>query len=291
MAGPPKHVIRFYGNIDYALQAIGYREITFLHPDKLNDPFDPPFRLLTDFGEDYGGLVGWIERCHKEDVKIFSERFPRNNWQGYLDGVLGYFERIRNHTFLFSTCGVNEGSHPKDNLYMWGHYASGHRGVAIEFDASLLAQAVLQKSKRVPGEEAYVEEVWCEINYTDELPKITCEAIYRFVMSASEKSDEIAWDNTDLAKIIKLMVRSKNMVWKREDEWRLMWLNDETRLKTLRLDLLDDTITAVYLGCLVADRVRDDFAVETKRNFPNAAVFVGKRSKSEFGLVFESFRY
>ena len=35
----PQHVIRFYGNTDYALQAIGFREITFLHPDKLNDPF------------------------------------------------------------------------------------------------------------------------------------------------------------------------------------------------------------------------------------------------------------
>lgn len=39
MTQPPQHVIRFYGNIQYALECIGFKQITFLHIDKLNDPF------------------------------------------------------------------------------------------------------------------------------------------------------------------------------------------------------------------------------------------------------------
>ncbi len=170
---------------------------------------------------------------------------------------------------------------------MWGHYGNGHRGVAIEFDTDLLAQAVLAKSKRLAGEQPHTNDVWGEVNYRAKLPKITCESIFQFVMSASEKPDELAWEETELSQIIKLQVRSKSVEWEREHEWRLMWLNDETKLKIQRVDLLDGTITAVYLGCLVADPLRDGFVSETKRNFPDAKVFMGKKRKGDFALVFE----
>jgi len=52
------------------------------------------------------------------------------------------------------------------------------------------------------------------------------------------------------------------MGWKIEKEWRLWKHNDETRLKVQRLDLIDDTITALYLGFrypLTADYMNDDF--------------------------------
>lgn len=119
------------------------------------------------------------------------------------------------------------------------------------------------------------------------LSKITCESIFQFVINDSEKPDEVAWEGTELAKIIQLMVRSKSIEWKTEDEWRLMWLNDETKLETQRLDLLDGTITAVYLGCLVSDYLKDRLVFETKRNFPNAEVFRGKKARGDVALVFQ----
>ena len=287
MAVRPQYVMRFYGNTDYAMQAIGFREITFLHPDKLNDPFDPPLAFSTDFSENYAALIDWIERCHKENLQNFTDYLPQENWDRFVDMRVHDFNSIRNNTFLFSTCEVREGRHPKDNLYMWSHYGNGHRGVAIEFDTHLLEQAVLAKSKKLAGEETHTGDVWGEINYTPKLPKITCESIFQFVMSAYETTNELASEETELSKIIKRMVRSKSVEWKREYEWRLMWLNDETKLKTQRLDLLDGTITAVYLGCLVADHLRDSFVSETKRNFPDAKVFMGKKAKGNFALVFE----
>jgi len=41
----PQHVIRFYGNTDYAIECIALKQITFVHIEKLNDPFDPVLDL------------------------------------------------------------------------------------------------------------------------------------------------------------------------------------------------------------------------------------------------------
>lgn len=287
MAEPPRHVMRFYGNTDYAIQTIGFSNIVFLHPDKLNDPFDPPIQFTTDFSENYAALIDYIQQYHAEDLQNFKGRLPQENWKSFLCRIAVRCNSLRNNTFLFSTSAISKQRHPKDNLYMWSHYGNGHRGVAIEFDTDLLAKAVSAKSKRPAGEETHINDVWVEINYTFSLPKITCESIYQVVMSFSEKLDEVAGEGTEYVKTIQLMLRSKSIAWKTEDEWRLMWINDDTNLKIQRLDLLDGTITAVYLGCLVTDHLTDSLVSETKRSFPNAKVFKGKKAKGDFALEFE----
>ena len=287
MAVLPQLVMRFYGNIDYAVQCIGFKEITFLHADKLNDPFDPHFFFTTDFSEDYEALIDCVQQNHLNDLQNFRDRLPQDNWKQFVDGIEKYFNSLRNNTFLFSTSAINKDKHPKDNLYMWSHYGNGHRGVAIEFDTALLARAVLAKSRTLAGEETHINEVWSEINYTAKLPKITCESIFEFVINRCEKRDEVEREGTELEKIIQLMVRSKSSEWRIENEWRLMWRNDETKLKIQRLDLLDGTITALYLGCLVTDYLKDSLVFETKRNFPNGEVFMGKKARGDFALVFE----
>lgn len=283
----PQAVIRFYGNLEYAIQCIALREITFLHPDILNDPFDPPLSFTTDFNQDYAALIDCIEKHHAKDLRNFKKRFPEKKWKWYVGELEDYFNSLRKTTFLFSTCAINRDKHPKDNLYMWSHYGNGHRGVAIEFDTDLLAKAVIEKSKRLGGEEVHIDEVWSKINYTTELPKITCEAIFQFVINDSKNSDERAWARTEHAKSIQLMLRSKSLKYRMENEWRLMWLNDETKVKIQKSDLLNDTITAIYLGCLVNRQMKDRFVSETKRSFPNAKVFRGRQAKGSFALVFE----
>lgn len=37
----PQQVVRFYGNVDYAMDVIKNRQIAFVHVSTLNDPFDP----------------------------------------------------------------------------------------------------------------------------------------------------------------------------------------------------------------------------------------------------------
>lgn len=286
MTVPPR-VVRFYGNTDYAMQAIGFREIAFVHADKLNDPFDPYFCFETDFGNSYAKLIDYVRQNHKEDIQKFSSRLSQESWDWLFNTITEDLTSMRNSTFILSTCAVRElieHPHPKDNLYMWSHYADGHRGVAIEFDTALLTKAVSMKNKELIGKESRADDVWDEIHYTKTLPKITCELIYEEVMA----HDEVAQRRTKFHEIMKLILRSKSIVWNKEDEWRLTKNNDETDLKIDRLPLLDDeTITALYLGCRVSDPLKQSFKSQVKRSFPKAIVYRSKKVNGEFALKFE----
>jgi len=74
---PPKRVVRFYGNLEYAMQCIGFKEVTFLHPDKLNDPFDPYFFYATDFGDNYPALLNHVQQYYSKDLQKFKELLPK----------------------------------------------------------------------------------------------------------------------------------------------------------------------------------------------------------------------
>ena len=81
---------------------------------------------------------------------------------------------------------------------------------------------------------------------------------------------------------------SKGLVWSVEEEWRLVYYNEKSNLKIQRIDLPNDAITALYLGCLVTDHWKKRFLSELKLNFPNAVVFVARKAKGEFALEFEA---
>ncbi len=287
MAVPPKRVVRFYSNTDYAMQAIGFREITYVRIDQLNDPFDPPFFFITDFGNSYADLFDYVRRNHKEDIQNFSSRLPQENWERLLKNITEELTSIRNSTFIFSACAVTENQHPKDNLYMWSHYGNGHRGIAIEFDTALLTKAVSIKNKTLNGEETQADDVWNKIDYPITLPKITCEMIYQAIMSAHKEFDIEAWRRTKFSDIMAVILRSKSLVWKVENEWRLMWRNNETDLKIERLILLDETITALYLGCRVTDPLKQSLISQVRRSFPKALVYDSKKVHGEFAIKFE----
>lgn len=91
MTLPPQYVMHFYGNLQYALDTIGFKEITFLHPDKLNDPFDPPFSFETDFNEDYDTLINHVQQHHAENLDDFRERIPQEKWQLFVKEICDHF--------------------------------------------------------------------------------------------------------------------------------------------------------------------------------------------------------
>ncbi len=286
MPPQPLSVVRFYGNPEYAVESIGFKEIVLINPEKLNDPYDPPFFFATDFNGEYEILKDYIRQQHPKELSEFEERLPQEGWERFTRSIKKYNEDLRRSTFLFSTCGTSKDTHPKDNFYMWGHYGDGHRGVAIEFSTAHLTRAVLQKARELGGEQKDVDGVWWEINYTPDLPKIRSECIFQFVMNSVERSEQ-AWEGTGIFETLRLTVRSKSIEWKEENEWRLAWLNDETRVKVQRLPLLDDSVAAVFLGCRISAAVREDLIFETRRHFPSARMYAGKLAEGRFSLEFE----
>ncbi len=91
----PKRVVRFYGNVDYALDAIGTRQITFIHAAQLNDPFDPYVFLETDFQEDSKALFDYVCINHPDDFGWFLQEGHIENWQDASKSVRAYFDILR----------------------------------------------------------------------------------------------------------------------------------------------------------------------------------------------------
>lgn len=261
-----------------------------MHIDKLNDPFDPYLSFETDFSADYQTLIEYVQQYHEKDIHKFKDIFPKQNWDGFIKEWEIHSNNFRNSLFIFSTSAIIEENHPKDNLYMWSHYGNGLRGVAIEFDTALLSKAVLERYKMLGGQEVGINEIFSKINYLNKIPKITCENISNFVINDTPITNENAWMKTQLANILMKRFSSKSIGWKIENEWRIMWHNDETRLKVQRVDMIDHTITALYLGLsyrLVDCQMCDDLILETKRNFPRAKIFKAIKGKRKSVLDFE----
>ncbi|MBI3583092.1 MAG: DUF2971 domain-containing protein [Nitrospinae bacterium] len=279
---PPQYVIRFYGNTNYALECIALKQIAFIHVEKLNDPFDLILDFVTDFNDDYASLVDYVQKHHPTQLTLFKERLPEQNCKELIAGWSKLAKR-RESLFVFSTCAVEEGNHPRNNLYMWGHYGNGHRGVAIEFNTTALAKLLIKQ------DNPYSKSPWWKMNYTKEIPKIKCEDIFEFEINSEPDPNNLESYGPKLKCVIDKRIRSKGEIWKNENEWRLVWENDETKLKIHRYELPDNAITAVYLGCHAAEKeqLRNDFVYETQRNFPSASVFRAKMRKGEYALDFE----
>jgi hypothetical protein len=74
----PKHVVRFYGTVDFALDAIAHRQMTFVHVSRLNDPFDPYFFFETDFQGKYSELLKYVRKKHPEDERHLEGRISHS---------------------------------------------------------------------------------------------------------------------------------------------------------------------------------------------------------------------
>lgn len=273
---PPSRVLRFYGNVEYALECIGYKQIAYLHRDKLNDPFDPYLEFEIDRGDEV------------------HPSLPPNYLAKYEQEASKEINSLGEKTFVFSTVGVSDGvledEHPKYDLYMWGHYANGHRGLAIEFDTELLYKAALKQGYA----EGSIENEWLKIIYTDDPRKMPLKLILARLVQRNI-INHVNKDNDERLSILSERfranlserLRTKGLVWEKENEWRLILHDSETNMKTRLLDLPDKTITAVYLGCRMDERSKHDIIAETRRNFPEAEIFACNPEKGKFKLKFE----
>src|SRR6185295_14246375 len=114
----PGRVIRFYGNTDYALECVANKEITFIHINKLNDPFDSIFDFTLEFS-DYLSLLKHVRSHHPLQVETFKKIVPNQEKLDSLIMDIRNFAKLRENMFVFSTCAVQENENPQDNLYMW----------------------------------------------------------------------------------------------------------------------------------------------------------------------------
>ena len=84
-----------------------------------------------------------VQIRHPHDRGWFRLHVTGQSWGKTERELRAYIAGLRTNTLLLCASAPTEMLHPKDDLYMWGHYRRGHRGLAIEFDSAALSSAVL----------------------------------------------------------------------------------------------------------------------------------------------------
>jgi hypothetical protein len=112
----PDRVTRFYSNTDYVLETIACKQIAFVHVSMLNDPFDPYFFLEIEFGESYQNLRDYIKKNHPTNLPWFRGHVTPVSWSQTMTALKNHLTYLREGTFVFSTSGPQDGSHPKNSL-------------------------------------------------------------------------------------------------------------------------------------------------------------------------------
>ncbi len=186
--------------------------------------------------------------------------------------------------YVFSTTAVYHSVHPRDNLYMWGHYANGHRGVAIEFNATEITAELMDESNRSRSVALNAEDPWTEIDYVEGFEPITCEMFFDFSGVLRQNGGK---EKTLLHDYFGRLAKTKSVIWKDEHEWRLMWRLDETKRKTIRKPISAAAIEKVYIGMRASAHVRADVAFEMKQYYPNAKIFQAEKRLGAFALDFK----
>ena len=127
----------------------------------------------TDFEVKYSGLLRYVKTHHPDHMPWFRAEVTPSSWGKAVRDVFDYFKHLQQHTFMLSTSAPLAGLHPKDSLYMWGHYGNGHRGPAIEFDTEKVAAAVLKQHELENGAPSAERKIWSIVEYAERFALIT----------------------------------------------------------------------------------------------------------------------
>jgi hypothetical protein len=284
----PQQVVRFYGNVDYAMDIIKNRQIAFVHVSTLNDPFDPYYFFETDFGDSYQNLITYVRRNHPSNLRWFREHITPQSWGQTVKELKAHLQTARETAFVLSTSSAHSDSHPKDNLYMWGHYANGHRGLAIEFDTQALASAVLKQHEAETGKPLEDSNIWTKIEYTKTFAPITAEMVYEFMkqeMKLSKRKGAVR-AATQLDRYYKRMTIIKSDVWQSENEWRLLWRSAETQEKVHKCPIGEDAVASIFLGLSLAAEKAEELIAAARQNFPASSILRAHKRHGDLALEF-----
>ena len=279
----PKTVTRFFGNVDYGIETLREGSIAFIHNMRLNDPFDPYFFLETEF-RNRGDFLKWVRR--RQPSKL---RWVKNNvtYEGFAAGfqrVRDNFDERRRNTYLFSTSAESQGMHPKDNLYLWGHYGRGHRGIALEFNAANLGSDVLAHCDPEGSLGLTVSDLWVKVEYKTKVAPLSHEAYLDFVLSGPPNDDQENQGLTGIRNFLDQTLKTKHTVWQMESEWRLLWNNDFGR-DVYRCPISNLSVAGIYLGLRIDTKAKNSLVSAVKSRMPNVPIFQAYKAERNLALT------
>jgi hypothetical protein len=287
MITAPATVTRFYGNTCFGLDVLENKRVALVRVTLLNDPFDPYGFFETDFGN-YINLSKYVQTHHPRDRGWFRVHVTAQSWGKTQRELEGYMAGLRKDTFVLCASAPTETNHPKDNLYLWGHYGNGHRGLAIEFEAAALANVVMGHHSSAGNAPLIGEKPWVQMEYARSFRPISAEDVFQFLKEWNEVD---AWrkrqpDQTSLDAYYGQLSVIKGDVWKSENEWRLMWRSTTETGNVYKIPITPECIRAVYLGLAMASSEAEITAEATAHHFPNAEIWRAKKRYGDLSIEF-----
>jgi hypothetical protein len=196
--------------------------------------------------------------------------------------------RLRKDTFVLCASAPVGATHPRDNLYMWGHYGSGHRGLAIEYDLTAVAGAVLTHHCSASNAPLVGEPPWVQMEYARSFRAISAEDVFLFLKESNEVDARRKRrpDPTPLDRYYRQLSVIKSDVWRPENEWRLMWRSTTETGNIYKIPITQECIRAVYLGLAMSDDDKRKAVDAVARRFPNAQVWCASKRHGDLSLDF-----
>ena len=223
------------------------------------------------------------------DLGWFRAHVTALSWGQTVRELKAYLKNLKEFSFVLSTSAPNGSVEPKDNLYMWGHYAQGHHGIADYFDTEALANAVIthhEAENHVPFEET---SVWAKIEYTEDLPH-NCGARFQIHEAGKKFLDKKipARSMTELNVYYSRMSIIKSTVWEREAEWRLMWRSTDTKPPIYKCPIGADGIRRIFLGLNLPAARADEVVTASRAAFPGVPILRARKRSGDLALDFDA---
>lgn len=254
----PLRLYKYESFTAQALENLKNHSVYFASPSRFNDPYDcavsPSVKEPTD------AEVERIRRYYlaKTDLpdKVRAE-FKRLDVPGLRVLLLRKGQDVLDDAVkdFLSRRGVTCFSERNDSLLMWGHYGGRFKGFCLEFR---LEHPPLTKARRV--------------RYADEMPRVD---LIPLLCADEEDSDEVL----DL-------YCTKALDWQYEKEWRCI----HDKAGTL-YTYAPEALTGVFMGPDAAYASFEIIALIVMNQNPGVQLWKGRRSKSDFSVIFEPVAY
>lgn len=253
----PLHLYKYEPLTTRALQNLKSQIVHFGSPLNFNDPYDcaltPNIKTPTD--ED----IEAIRHAYLRNGKPHAWR--RNNLETLrVEQLREIFLRaahdaitIETENFLNSR-GVACFSESNEDLLMWSHYGGQYKGFCLEFSTS----ADLFSKIR-------------QVSYRPSPPTMDVSAILL---------------NSNIDSAIELMFCTKSIAWAYEKEWRAIH-----EVAGTEFGYPAETLTGIYFGPDMDQQSQEIICLILAGQNENVRLWKGRRSTTEFQVLFEEVRY
>jgi len=143
----PKYLYKYQPSLDkdeHGVTNLQNHQIYYPHPNEFDDPYDCALQIMRDVSEtDVNELwekwkKGEIHTEHPYDKYYSQYTTDGKPNEKFRNANIGTIKMIlaREREKILTQWGISCFSANNDNLLMWAHYGSGHKGYCLEFDTS-----------------------------------------------------------------------------------------------------------------------------------------------------------